>query len=152
MNQEEGGLSVRTRAVIFDDDGDILVQHHSSSGDDFYRLPGGGVKFRERADECIVREIEEETGLTVEVGRLLWVRDCLEESHDHSVELFFLAKMVGGEFEGHREVKEGFEYLFLSLEALDEIVFYPKSFIPKLKVLKEDREWSDGNPYVGQTN
>lgn len=152
MNQEEGGLSVRTRAVIFDDDGDILVQHHSSSGDDFYRLPGGGVKFRERADECIVREIEEETGLTVEVGRLLWVRDCLEEPHDHSVELFFLAKMVGGEFEGHREVKEGFEYLFLSLEALDEIVFYPKSFIPKLKVLKEDREWSDGNPYVGQTN
>lgn len=152
MNQKEGRLSIRTRALIFDDDGDILVQHHSASGDDFYRLPGGGVKFRERLDECIVREIQEETGLTVEVGRLLWVRDCPGESHDHSVELFFLVTIVGGGFEGHREARDGFEYLFMSLEALDEVVFYPESLIPKLKVLREDRGWSEGNSYVGPTN
>jgi ADP-ribose pyrophosphatase YjhB (NUDIX family) len=152
MTRKEGRLSVRTRAVILNDDGDILVQHHSGSGDDFYRPPGGGVRFHERLDECVVREIREETGLIVKVDRLLWVRDFLEESYDHSVELLFLATIVGGRFEGNREVEDGFEYLFMSLENLDKLIFYPESLIPKLKALRENSEWSEKNPYIGPMN
>ncbi len=37
----EKGVDVRTRTVIFNEAGEVLVQHHPAETDDFYRLPGG---------------------------------------------------------------------------------------------------------------
>ena len=142
---------VRTRAVIFDDDGRILVQHHSSSKPDFYRLPGGGVRFREKAEDCIVREILEETGLDARVDRLLWVRDFLDQLQYHSIELFFLATVIDGEFMPNPE-GGNIELLFTTLEDLEKVIFYPKAFIPKLKLLRDNREWSEENPYTKSAN
>lgn len=142
---------VRTRAVIFDDDGRILVQHHSSSKPDFYRLPGGGVRFREKAEDCIVREILEETGLDTRVDRLLWVRDFLDQLQYHSIELFFLATVIDGEFMPNPE-GGNIELLFTTLEDLEKVIFYPKAFIPKLKLLRDNREWSEENPYIKSAN
>ncbi len=142
---------IRTRAVIFDERGHLLVQHHSRLKPDFYRLPGGGVRSREKLEDCVVREILEETGLNAKVGRLLWVRDFWEESSYHSIEFFFLATIVGGEFTPTPEA-EGMELLFMAPEELDKVVFYPKAFIPKLKLLKDDRSWSEENPYIRTAN
>lgn len=144
-------IMVRTRAVIFDDDGRILVQHHSSSKPDFYRLPGGGVRFREKAEDCIVREILEETGLDARVDRLLWVRDFLDQLQYHSIELFFLATVIDGEFMPNPE-GGNIELLFTTLEDLEKVIFYPKAFIPKLKLLRDNREWSEENPYIKSAN
>lgn len=142
---------IRTRAVIFDKDGRILVQHHSSLTPDFYRLPGGGLRFREKAEDGIVREIREESGLDTNVDRLLWVRDFLDQFPYHSVELFFLATVIVGEFTPHPE-SEQIELLFMTLEDLEKVVFYPKALIPKLKLLRENREWRDENPYIRSAN
>ncbi|MDH5448986.1 MAG: NUDIX domain-containing protein [Candidatus Bathyarchaeota archaeon] len=142
---------VRTRAVIFDKKGKVLVQHHSRSDPDFYRLLGGGVKFREKVEDCIIREIREEAGLDVRVDRLLWVRDFFDESPYHSVELFFLATVVKGKFKPSPEA-ENIELLFMSLEELEKLVFYPKAFIPKLKLLRDNRNWIEENPYVRSAN
>ena len=131
-------IMVRTRVVIFDDDGRILVQHHSSSKPDFYRLPGGGVRFREKAEDCIVREILEETGLDARVDRLLWVRDFLDQLQYHSIELFFLATVIDGEFMPNPE-GGNIELLFTTLEDLEKVIFYPKAFIPKLKLFKRQQ-------------
>lgn len=144
-------IMVRTRVVIFDDDGRILVQHHSSSKPDFYRLPGGGVRFREKAEDCIVREILEETGLDARVDRLLWVRDFLDQLQYHSIELFFLATVIDGEFMPNPE-GGNIELLFTTLEDLEKVIFYPKAFIPKLKLLRDNREWSEENPYIKSAN
>lgn len=144
-------IMVRTRVVIFDDDGRILVQHHSSSKPDFYRLPGGGVRFREKAEDCIVREILEETGLDTRVDRLLWVRDFLDQLQYHSIELFFLATVIDGEFMPNPE-GGNIELLFTTLEDLEKVIFYPKAFIPKLKLLRDNREWSEENPYIKSAN
>lgn len=144
-------VMVRTRAVIFDEKGRILVQHHSSSRPDFYRLPGGGVKYREKAEDCLVREIKEEAGLDAKADRLLWVRDFLDQFPYHSIELFFLATTIGGKF---NPTPEGgnIELLFLTLEELEKLTFYPKALLPKLKQLRENRNWSDENPYVRSAN
>lgn len=142
---------VRTRAVIFDENGKMLVQHHSSSEPDFHRLPGGGVRFREKIEDCLIREIMEEAKLNVRVNRLLWVRDFLDQSPYQSVELFFLATVVGGEFKPTPEA-ENIELLFMTLEELEKAVFYPKAFIPKLKLLRENRNWTEENPYIRSAN
>ena len=142
---------VRTRAVVFDKDGKILVQHHEGSKPDFYRLPGGGVRFREKAEDCLIREVREEAGFDVRVDRLLWVRDFLDESNNHSIELFFLAIVIGGKFTPTPEA-ENMELLFVALEELEKLVFYPKAFIPKLKLLRDNRNWVEKNPYVRSAN
>ncbi|UCH32003.1 MAG: NUDIX domain-containing protein [Candidatus Bathyarchaeota archaeon] len=142
---------VRTRAIIFDEIGRLLVQRHSHSERDFYRLPGGGVRFREKIEDCLVREIKEETGFDVKVGRLLWVRDFLDQSAYHSIEMFFLAKIAGGTFDPTPEGRN-IDLEFLDVEDLEQVVFYPKKFLPKLKILKKNKEWIDENPYIRSAN
>jgi len=144
-------IMVRTRAVIFNVHGELLVQHHLTAKPDFFRLPGGGVRFREKIEDCVIREIREEAGLAVSVDRLLWVRDFTEHLPYHSIELFFLATIIGGEFTPAPEA-ENMQLLFMPLEELKKVVFYPKSFIPKLNLLRDSRDWTEENPYVRSTN
>lgn len=144
-------IDVRTRAVIFNDDNEILVQHDLTSKPDFYRLPGGGVLFREKLEDCLVREIKEETGLEVKVDRLLWVRDFLDQFPNHSVEVFFLATISGGEFKSKHNTGP-IEFRFVTIEELRQVLFYPKAFIPKLEHLRNNRAWFERNPYIRYAN
>jgi 8-oxo-dGTP pyrophosphatase MutT (NUDIX family) len=57
-------------------DGQALVHQFELDGG-FYVLPGGRVEMREPAIEAVAREMREELGCDVEVGRLLWVMDNL---------------------------------------------------------------------------
>lgn len=54
-----------TRGVIFDGSKNIALIHNTE--DDFYGLPGGGVKENETLESCLKREIKEETGCSVEI-------------------------------------------------------------------------------------
>lgn len=58
-------------AIIFNGEGRILLQQRSDNG--LWGLPGGSVEIGESVRDAIVREVKEETGLTVEVVRLIGV-------------------------------------------------------------------------------
>jgi 8-oxo-dGTP pyrophosphatase MutT (NUDIX family) len=58
-------------AVIVDERGRVLLQQRTDNGR--WGLPGGAVEFGESVVEALRREVMEETGLTVEVGRLIGV-------------------------------------------------------------------------------
>lgn len=58
-------------AIITNDDGHVLLQRRSDNG--LWGLPGGGVEIGESVSTAIVREVQEETGLTVEIERLVGV-------------------------------------------------------------------------------
>jgi ADP-ribose pyrophosphatase YjhB (NUDIX family) len=58
-------------AVIQNGAGQILLQRRSDNG--LWGLPGGSVEIGESVREAIVREVREETGLSVEVVRLIGV-------------------------------------------------------------------------------
>jgi len=60
-----------TAAVIFDEAGRLLLMQRSDNGR--WALPGGTMETGERADECVVREVKEETGYDVEIVRLVGV-------------------------------------------------------------------------------
>ena len=60
-----------TGAVIFDDEGNVLLEKRADNG--FWGLPGGGMNPGESVEEAAVREVLEETGLSVTVRRLVGI-------------------------------------------------------------------------------
>jgi 8-oxo-dGTP pyrophosphatase MutT (NUDIX family) len=71
--EHERALGVRpsVSAVIFDRRGRLLLQQRSDGGQ--WGLPGGSVEIGESLATAVVREVREETGLTVVPRRLVGV-------------------------------------------------------------------------------
>jgi 8-oxo-dGTP diphosphatase len=94
--------------VCRDDEGRILLARASSSltlqGRWF--LPGGGVDHGESPEESLVREIEEESGLAVELGTFLDVLSDVRTLHDgtslHTIRLVYRVDSWRGELRPER--------------------------------------------------
>jgi len=77
--------------------------------DDFWALPGGAIEPGEFSPDGLVREVQEELGVIVAIGRLIWVIENLFEYRDnHFTEFGFYYEatwpphtvMAEGEFAG----------------------------------------------------
>jgi ADP-ribose pyrophosphatase YjhB (NUDIX family) len=85
---------VRATAVLIEDDRILLVKQRVSDARS-WSLPGGTLKMGENLEECVVREVKEETGLTVRVEELLYLGDRIEGDR-HVVHITFAVNRVGG--------------------------------------------------------
>jgi len=62
----------RYQGAIVRDDQILLIKHHVYENDsEFWVIPGGGMEEGETEEESVIREMQEETNLTVQVERLL---------------------------------------------------------------------------------
>jgi ADP-ribose pyrophosphatase YjhB (NUDIX family) len=105
-SEYERALGVRpsVSAVIFDRRERLLLQQRSDGGQ--WGLPGGSVEIGESVREAVVREVREETGLTVAVRRLVGVysepqRQVVRYPDGnvwHYVNICFECAVRGGEF------------------------------------------------------
>lgn len=88
---------IAARAVILHDDRLLLVNAWPGGTSDLWCAPGGGVQSGQSLPQNLIREVHEETGLTVAVGA-----PCLiNEFHDpatgfHQVDLFFRCTIQAG--------------------------------------------------------
>lgn len=90
---------IGVRAIVYKDGKLLAVRHKSKSGTqkDFWCVPGGGLDPGESLEAGLQREMREELGIDVVIGRLLFMQqfastraDCSEE-----LEFFFLVENVG---------------------------------------------------------
>ena len=89
-------------AIIQDGDGRILLQQRSDNG--LWGLPGGSVEIGESVRDAIVREVHEESGLTVEVIRLVGIYSdpttqivrYRDGNVVHYISAFFACRILGG--------------------------------------------------------
>jgi len=78
--------------IIFDEQGRVLLCHRRDYN--LWNLPGGALESGESPLEGVKREVKEETGLNVEVSKLLGV--YTKPAHNDIV-LAFICKVTGGE-------------------------------------------------------
>ncbi len=64
-------------AAIFRDGKVLLVRRARSPGKGFYSLPGGRVEFGESLHQALAREVDEETGLKIDIIGLAGWREVL---------------------------------------------------------------------------
>jgi mutator protein MutT len=89
-------------AVIVSDGKVLLVKRGREPLAGQWSLPGGAVEVGETLEECLVRELREETGLDVEVGPVIEVFDRITRDDEGRVEYHFvlvdyLCWPIGGE-------------------------------------------------------
>ncbi len=96
---------VRATAVLIEDNRILLVEQRVSDTRS-WSLPGGTLEMGETLEACVVREVEEETGLTVRVDGLLYLGDRIEDGQ-HVVHITFAVERVGGRLQVGAEPEPG---------------------------------------------
>jgi ADP-ribose pyrophosphatase YjhB (NUDIX family) len=133
-------------AVVVDDVGRILL--HKRTDNEYWSIPGGAMKPGESIAETIVREVEEETGIGVEVQKILGVYsnprhvsvyDDGEVRQQFSV--CFLCRAVGGEL---RTSEESSEVRFVELPETETLEIHPSI---RLRIRHYAENWPE--PYIG---
>lgn len=80
---------VRATGVLVKEDEILLVKQVLRERSN-WNLPGGGLEVGETLEQCLVREMSEETGLDVEVGELLYICDRFKGLHAQILDISFL--------------------------------------------------------------
>jgi 8-oxo-dGTP diphosphatase len=91
---------IAVSAVILEQ-GNVLLAHRRDI--DWWNLPGGGLELGETVDEALHREVFEETGLEVEIERLVGV---YSKPQKQEVVLTFYCHVTGGTPHETEETRE----------------------------------------------
>jgi len=86
---------VRAAAVVVQNKALLLVLHYKEA-DQYYLLPGGGVKKGETEKAALVREMREETGLSAEPQNLLFeTRSIRPDGLRHIIQRVYYCRVSG---------------------------------------------------------
>ncbi len=121
------------RVIVLDDERRVLLVRQHHDGRNIWMVPGGGIEPGENSRDAGAREVEEETGLQVKVGKLVWHVEEVSEERGHRFVNFFLAERIGGklklgadpEFDREHQVLR--EVRFVSREEMEHLeALYPE--------------------------
>lgn len=110
-------------AVILNEDGSVLLCHRRDM--DAWNLPGGGLEIGELPNECVVREVREETGLEVVIDHLIGIYG---KSDRNELVFTFLCRIVGGQ-------------LRVTSESDENRYFQPEQMPPNTLLKHAERIW-----------
>ena len=94
----------------------ILVKRGHEPFKDYWCFPGGHIDFGETAEQAIIREVKEETGLTITPKFLCYTDELYPDINWHGEVLVFY-----GEAEGKEKI-DGKEIIGIKWVALDEAI------------------------------
>jgi 8-oxo-dGTP diphosphatase len=97
-----------TGTFIVKDGKILLVKFNDSKGSwsGKWTVPGGKVEFGERIEDAVKREALEETGLHVDVVRLISVDEAIVGTERHYIFLSYLCKITGGKLKAGDDAAE----------------------------------------------
>jgi len=112
---------VGVAGVVIDDARLLLVKRGpTATRSGLWCIPCGFLDYGEEVRAGAAREVVEETGLEVEVGRVLWVASNFHDPAKLTVGIWFDATVVGGEL---RAGDDAVEAGFFPLDDLPDLAF-----------------------------
>ncbi|MFN7160992.1 MAG: NUDIX domain-containing protein [Candidatus Gracilibacteria bacterium] len=138
-------MTIRSRVIVLNSKGEVFVVKHRPENK-FWALPGGRLDNGETTRECIIREIQEELGVTLKNPELKFI---VENIPVESMEFFFFEEtdtpeaFVEGRGDDHYELA-GQE--FVDIEN-DDIIVMPPFLKGKMKNIKT----MEGVEYIIET-
>jgi 8-oxo-dGTP diphosphatase len=117
-------------AVIWNDRQEIvLIRRGKAPRRDEWSIPGGHLEWGESLHDAILREVMEETGLTVAIAGLidtvdLITRDATGEATRHYVLIDFAARLIAGELTAGSDAAEA---RWVPFSALDDYALWSET-------------------------
>ena len=134
MAKEEKAIFMNL-CMVYDGQGNILVQNRRKKDWSGVTFPGGHVEAGESFADAVIREVWEETGLTIEHPVLCGIKQWSEEDGARAVVLFYKTDRFSGELKSSEEGevfwvrREEFESLPLAADMAETIrVFESDTF------------------------
>lgn len=135
-------VRVRSCALIFHEGKVLLIKQKAPTRPEpIWLPPGGGVEMGESSQEAVIREVLEETHLTISPKKLLYVHEFIEPPF-HAVELYYLSEIVSGDLkrgsdpELEIEDQQIMESKFVEISHLNKIPLYPDFLQEEIVKLK----------------
>lgn len=146
MTRDNQWFRYRAAAIIIED-GCILLAGNETV--DYLYSVGGGVHMGETAQEAVIREVYEETGIKYEVERLVFIHENFFQGNGttsgmecHEIAFYFLMKSRGTkELNSNSYCMEGKEFMhWIPIEELENYKAYPTFFREKLLHISDQME------------
>ncbi len=136
---------LRAAAIIIEDNHILFATNDSEN---YYYSIGGAIEIGETAEQAVLREVYEETGIKYEIERLAFVQENFFKRNDgmlkglecHEITFYFLMKSRGTKtLNSHSKtanntIDERMEWI--PIDKLKNVIAYPEFFREKLKDLK----------------
>ena len=136
-------FTVGVVGLVRDEEGRILLLRHTYRPSSPWGLPGGGLKSGEWLEECLQREVKEETGMEIKVERLL---SAAAHRDRRLVDIIFSCRPAEGQnLSGFQPNSEIAEARFFALDELPEDL--PKSQKQLIKVALRQAAGDSGVAY-----
>ena len=93
--------------ILCDNDSIILIKRKNSPYKGFWALPGGFVEYGETVESAVLREVTEETGLSVDLNEISGVySDPNRDPRGHVITICFTAAKTGGNLKADTDAME----------------------------------------------
>ncbi len=106
----------------------FLIKRGTEPFKDMWMMPGGHIKIYETAEECLKREIKEETGFEITVDKLFDVYSEIDQDPRHrALVIFYIVHFISGKFLKNIEASEG--AWFDITDAPEEMAFHHRRIL-----------------------
>ncbi len=139
--------TTRVSVIVINSEKQMLLVKHRKGTRQYWVVPGGRLEYGETFHECGVREVKEETGLDVEIERIVFMSEAIAPDRSrHIVNVFMLGRVVGGSLKlGNEAVLAAVE--FRPLNELKNATLYPPVATEIIESVESD--FDGGIKYLG---
>jgi 8-oxo-dGTP diphosphatase len=130
------GIALAVDGVVTVGEKLVLVKRKNWPFKGCYALPGGFVEYGERVEEAVKREVREETGLDVEIKKLLGVySDPGRDPRGHMVSIAYWLEAKGGKLSAGDDATSASMF---PLDDLPTLAFDHETILADFKKMAKD--------------